>query len=65
MVKMQQFFEQFRLYYRNRYTLYEEFARSLDPVQIQPGIDLTAKYVKFETFPAHDLIWSPPRRRLL
>jgi NitT/TauT family transport system substrate-binding protein len=41
------------------------FARSLDPVQIQPGIDLTAKYAKFDSFPAHDLIWSPPRRRLL
>lgn len=41
------------------------FARTLDPAQIQPGIDLTAKYAKFDTFPARELIYSPPRRRLL
>lgn len=39
------------------------FAKTLDPVQIQPGIDVTAKYAKFDTFPARELIYSPPRRR--
>jgi NitT/TauT family transport system substrate-binding protein len=41
------------------------FAKTLDPLQVQPGIDLTAKYAKFSTFPAQELIYSPPRRRLL
>jgi NitT/TauT family transport system substrate-binding protein len=41
------------------------FAKSLDPANVQPGIDLTAKYAKFEKFPASELIYSPPRRRLL
>jgi NitT/TauT family transport system substrate-binding protein len=40
------------------------FAKTLDPEQIQTGVDLTAKYAKFEKFPAKDLIYSPPRRRL-
>lgn len=41
------------------------FAKSLDPAQIQPAIDVTAKYAKFPTFPAREIIYSPPRRRLL
>jgi ABC-type nitrate/sulfonate/bicarbonate transport system substrate-binding protein len=41
------------------------FAKSLDPAQVQTGIDLTAKYAKFAGFPAADLIYVPPRRRLL
>jgi len=41
------------------------FARTLDPAQVQTGIDLTAKYAKFETFPAQELIYAPARRRLL
>jgi NitT/TauT family transport system substrate-binding protein len=41
------------------------FARTLDPAQVQTGIDLTAKYAKFETFPASELIYAPARRRLL
>jgi NitT/TauT family transport system substrate-binding protein len=32
------------------------FARTLVPSNIQPGIDLTAKYAKFPTFPAQELI---------
>jgi NitT/TauT family transport system substrate-binding protein len=40
------------------------FAKALDPLQVQPGIDLTAKYAKFSTFPAAELIYAPPRRRL-
>jgi NitT/TauT family transport system substrate-binding protein len=40
------------------------FAKSLDPAQVQTGIDLTAKYAKFPAFPAAELIYSPPRRRL-
>ena len=30
----------------------------------EPGIDLTAKYAKFTTFPAQELIYTPPRRKL-
>ena len=41
------------------------FAKTLDPLQLQPGIDLTAKYAKFPTFPASEIIYQPPRRRLL
>jgi ABC-type nitrate/sulfonate/bicarbonate transport system substrate-binding protein len=41
------------------------FAKALDPAQLQPGIDLTAKYAKFPTFPAQELIYVAPRRRLL
>lgn len=41
------------------------FAKTLDPAQIQIGIDLTAKYAKFPTFPAQEIIYVPPRRRLL
>jgi NitT/TauT family transport system substrate-binding protein len=41
------------------------FAKTLDPAQVQTGIELTAKYAKFDTFPASELIYSPPRRRLL
>jgi NitT/TauT family transport system substrate-binding protein len=41
------------------------FAKTLDPAEVQTGIDLTAKYAKFPTFPAQELIYSPPRRRLL
>jgi NitT/TauT family transport system substrate-binding protein len=40
------------------------FAKTLDPAQVQTGIDLTAKYAKFASFPAAELIYSPPRRRL-
>jgi NitT/TauT family transport system substrate-binding protein len=32
------------------------FARSLQPAMMQPGIDLTARYAKFPTFPAQELI---------
>lgn len=39
------------------------FAATLDPAQVQTGIDLTAKYAKFPTFPASEIIYSPPRRR--
>jgi NitT/TauT family transport system substrate-binding protein len=41
------------------------FAKAMDPAQVQTGIDLTAKYAKFPTFPAAELIYVPPRRRLL
>ena len=41
------------------------FARTLDPAHVQTGIDLTAKYAKFESFPAQELIYAPARRRLL
>jgi hypothetical protein len=41
------------------------FAKTLDPAMLQPGIDLTAKYAKFPTFPAQELIYAPPRRHLL
>ncbi len=41
------------------------FAKNLDPLQLQPNIDITAKYAKFPTFPAQEIIYSPPRRRLL
>ncbi len=41
------------------------FAKTLDPAQVQPGIDVTAKYAKFPTFPAAEIIYAPPRRRLL
>jgi NitT/TauT family transport system substrate-binding protein len=41
------------------------FARTLDPAQVQTGIDLTAKYAKFESFPASELIYVPARKRLL
>lgn len=41
------------------------FAKTLDPAQVQPGIDLTAKYEKFPAFPASEIIYAPPRRRLL
>jgi ABC-type nitrate/sulfonate/bicarbonate transport system substrate-binding protein len=41
------------------------FAKTLDPAQVQTGIDLTAKYAKFQTFPAQELIYVPARRRLL
>jgi NitT/TauT family transport system substrate-binding protein len=41
------------------------FAKSLDPAQLQPGVDLTAKYAKFPTFPAQEIIYAPPRRHLL
>jgi NitT/TauT family transport system substrate-binding protein len=41
------------------------FAKTLDPTQVQPGIDVTAKYAKFPTFPAQEIIYVPPRRRLL
>jgi NitT/TauT family transport system substrate-binding protein len=40
------------------------FAKSLDPANVQPGIDLTAKYAKFTTFPAQELIYTPARRKL-
>jgi ABC-type nitrate/sulfonate/bicarbonate transport system substrate-binding protein len=40
------------------------FAKTLDPAQIQTGVDLTAKYAKFEKFPAQEIMYSPPRRRL-
>ncbi len=41
------------------------FAKALDPRRFQPGIDVTAKYAKFETFPASQIIYAPPKRRLL
>jgi NitT/TauT family transport system substrate-binding protein len=41
------------------------FAKTIDPAQVQTGIDLTAKYAKFPSFPAAELIYSPPRRRFL
>jgi NitT/TauT family transport system substrate-binding protein len=41
------------------------FVKTLDPAQVQTGIDLTAKYAKFESFPASEIIYVPPRRRLL
>jgi ABC-type nitrate/sulfonate/bicarbonate transport system substrate-binding protein len=41
------------------------FAKTLDPAQVQTGIDLTAKYAKFATFPAKDLIYAPPARKRL
>jgi NitT/TauT family transport system substrate-binding protein len=34
------------------------FAKTLAPANIQPGIDLTAKYAKFPSFPAQELIWK-------
>ena len=34
------------------------FARALVPAQVQPGIDLTAKYAKFATFPAQELLYA-------
>jgi ABC-type nitrate/sulfonate/bicarbonate transport system substrate-binding protein len=34
------------------------FARTLSPANMQPGIDLTAKYAKFTPFPAQELIYS-------
>ena len=40
------------------------FAKTLDPALLQPGIDVTAKYAKFRSFPARELIYSPPRRHL-
>ncbi len=33
------------------------FATALTPDLVQPGIDLTARYAKFPTFPANDLIY--------
>jgi NitT/TauT family transport system substrate-binding protein len=41
------------------------FVKTLDPAQVQTGIDLTAKYAKFESFPASEIIYVPPRRRFL
>jgi NitT/TauT family transport system substrate-binding protein len=41
------------------------FAKAIDPAAVQTGIDLTAKYAKFPTFPAAELIYVAPRRRLL
>lgn len=38
-----------------------DFAHSLDPALIQPGIDVTARYAKFPTFPARELIFTPGR----
>jgi NitT/TauT family transport system substrate-binding protein len=38
-----------------------DFAHSLDPALIQPGIDVTARYAKFPAFPARELIYSPAR----
>ncbi|HEV8020668.1 MAG TPA: hypothetical protein VGP41_05355, partial [Candidatus Lustribacter sp.] len=40
------------------------FVKTLDPAQVQTGIDLTAKYAKFESFPASEIIYVPPKRRL-
>ncbi len=37
------------------------FADALVPAQIQPVIDITAKYGKFPTYPAADLIYVPGR----
>jgi NitT/TauT family transport system substrate-binding protein len=37
------------------------FARSLAPALLQPGIDLTARYAKFPTFPASELIYAPTK----
>jgi ABC-type nitrate/sulfonate/bicarbonate transport system substrate-binding protein len=37
------------------------FARTLSPALVQPGIDLTAHYAKFPTFPAGDLTFSPTK----
>ena len=34
------------------------FAKSLVPAQIQPGIDLTARYAKFPPFPAQELMYA-------
>jgi len=38
------------------------FADRLAPSQIQPWIDVTAKYAKFASFPASDLIYVPPAK---
>jgi NitT/TauT family transport system substrate-binding protein len=37
------------------------FAKTLSPALIQPGIDLTAHYAKFPTFPATELLFTPPK----
>lgn len=37
------------------------FAESLTPAQIQPIIDITARYGKFASYPASDLIYVPNR----
>jgi NitT/TauT family transport system substrate-binding protein len=34
------------------------FAKTLSPANMQPGIDLTARYAKFPTFPAQELIYT-------
>lgn len=36
-------------------------ARSLGPALIQPGIDVTARYAKFPTFPAREIVYVAPR----
>lgn len=38
-----------------------DFAHALVPAQIQPGIDVTAKYARFPSFPAQELIYAPAR----
>jgi NitT/TauT family transport system substrate-binding protein len=38
-----------------------DIAHDLNPALIQPGIDVTARYAKFPTFPARDLIYVPGR----
>ena len=35
------------------------FAKTLAPALIQPGIDLTARYAKFPSFPASELLYAP------
>ena len=36
-------------------------AHQLSPALIQPGIDVTARYAKFASFPAQELIFTPAR----
>ncbi len=38
------------------------FADRLTPALMQPAIDVAAKYAKFDSFPASELIYSPPNR---
>jgi NitT/TauT family transport system substrate-binding protein len=37
------------------------FADRLTPALMQPAIDVAAKYAKFDSFPATELIYTPPR----
>jgi hypothetical protein len=35
------------------------YAERLEPALLQPLIDVSAKYAKFNTFPAQELIYAP------